>query len=79
MSREPIDWDALMRLGLGVLRLSPEAFWSLSPRELARAVEGAAGREAGPAPLTRDGLARLMVAYPDRPRPPCREQSDGDG
>ena len=29
-------WKEAMRFGLGVLRLPPEAFWKMSPRELRR-------------------------------------------
>ncbi|MBH0237606.1 phage tail assembly chaperone [Methylobrevis sp. L22] len=49
-----------MRLGFGVLRLGPAAFWAMTPRELA----AAAGRQR-PAGPGRDVLATLMAAYPD--------------
>jgi len=52
-----------MVFGLGVLRLSPRDFWSMTPRELASAAEGVYGRAAG-AP-SRDALAALMRAFPD--------------
>jgi uncharacterized phage protein (TIGR02216 family) len=48
--------------GLGVLRLSPGAFWSMTPRELAFAIEAATGRGA---PLAREEFAALMQRYPD--------------
>jgi uncharacterized phage protein (TIGR02216 family) len=48
--------------GLGVLRLSPDAFWRMTPRELAHAIETVTGR--GP-PLARHELAALMQRYPD--------------
>ncbi|WP_268926565.1 rcc01693 family protein [Methylobrevis albus] len=53
-------WDEAMRLGFGVLRLGPAAFWAMTPRELA----AAAGRQR-PAGPGRDVLATLMAAYPD--------------
>ena len=56
-------WRAAMAFGLGVLRLSPDAFWRMSPRELALASEGALGRFEPPA--TRAALDRLMRAFPD--------------
>jgi len=56
------DWPALMRAGLHDLRLSPEAFWGLTPAEL-QMMLGAGG---GTAPMLSDGLAALMAAYPDR-------------
>ena len=54
------DWAALMRLGLGQLRLTPEQFWQLTPVELALM----AGIE-GSGMMTRSGLAELMAKYPD--------------
>ena len=35
-----VDWPGLMRLGLGALRLPPEAFWSMTPGEFRLALEG---------------------------------------
>ena len=37
---EPLAWDELMAFGLGVLRLSPAAFWGMTLRELAAAMRG---------------------------------------
>jgi len=55
-----------MALGLGLLRLEPRAFWSMTPREVAAAARAilppAALREARP---TRADLTRLMSRYPD--------------
>lgn len=48
-----------MAFGLRVLRLPPDAFWSLTPLELAAAI----GSRAAP-PKRRD-LAVLMAAFPD--------------
>ncbi|MGF1550903.1 MAG: rcc01693 family protein [Paracoccaceae bacterium] len=60
-----VDWDALMRAGLGALRLAPEAFWSMTPKELARALEGAGlAGSPGRAPA-RDALDAMMARYPD--------------
>ena len=55
-----------MRAGLGVLRLSPEVLWSMTPREFAAALEGALGPLPGQDAMDRTSLARLMVRYPDR-------------
>lgn len=55
------DWEGLMRLGLGRLRLTPREFWALTPREFLVM----AGREAATAPMTRAGLEALTRAYPD--------------
>lgn len=52
-----------MAIGFGVLRLSPRAFWSMTPRELASAL-GGTGARPGAAP-TRGVLDGLMTAFPD--------------
>ncbi len=59
-----MDWPGLMRAGLGQLRLTPDQFWRLSPKEL-RMMLGAEG--ASP-PLSRARLDELAAAYPDQER-----------
>lgn len=59
------DWAALMRLGLGALRLPPEVFWSMTPAELRLALEGAGLARPPGAAMDRGRLADLMAAYPD--------------
>ena len=61
---EGIDWPGLMRAGLGVLRLPPEAFWAMSPVELYYALQGAGALPMGQG-MNRQGLEALMAAYPD--------------
>jgi uncharacterized phage protein (TIGR02216 family) len=58
----PFPWQQAIGFGLGVLRLSPEQFWRMTPRELAYAIEAVRGRVA---PLDRRGLADLMKRFPD--------------
>ncbi len=56
-----------MGLGLGRLRLPSDAFWRMTPRELAAAAYGLRGpspRGAGGA-LDRAGLQALMGQFPD--------------
>ncbi|HXF90184.1 MAG TPA: rcc01693 family protein [Xanthobacteraceae bacterium] len=60
--RAPFPWPRAIGFGLGVLRLSPDAFWKMTPRELAYAIEAATGRGA---PLGRNELTALMQRYPD--------------
>lgn len=60
------DWPALMRAGIGGLGLRPEAFWALTPAELALML--GAGR--GQIRLNRKGLEALMQAYPDQREEP---------
>jgi uncharacterized phage protein (TIGR02216 family) len=57
-------WRVAMAFGLGRLRLPPEAFWAMTPRELALAAEGMSGRIG--APLGRHTLNELMNRYPDK-------------
>lgn len=58
----PTPWAGWLRLGLGRLRLPPEAFWSLSLREWSLALEGWREATCGRAvtPLTRGELWRLV-------------------
>lgn len=57
-----LDWAGLMRAGLHGLRLTPAEFWALTPAELRLML----GADRAPGPLTRDGLAALMAAFPDQ-------------
>lgn len=51
-----------MTLGLGRLRLNPDVFWALTPKELLLMAGGVAQyREA----MGRDGLAALLDRFPD--------------
>ncbi|ABD08159.1 conserved hypothetical protein [Rhodopseudomonas palustris HaA2] len=59
----PFPWAEAMQFGFGVLRLSSEQFWRMTPREFASALIGARGGIA--APLDRGGLDELMRRYPD--------------
>ena len=60
-----MDWPKLMGLGLGVLRLAPDAFWSMTPRELTAALRGARER-----PMEATDLDALIARYPDRKETP---------
>lgn len=51
-----------MRLGFGVLRLSSETFWRMTPRELKLAADGVFGRGGA---TTRTALDVLMRDFPD--------------
>jgi len=58
----PFPWRQAIGFGLGVLRLPPEQFWRMTPRELTHAIEAVRGRGA---PLDRGAMAELMTRYPD--------------
>ena len=61
---DTFPWRDAMTFGLGRLRLPPEAFWAMTPRELALAMEGFTGHIGGP--LGRERLNDLMTRYPDK-------------
>jgi uncharacterized phage protein (TIGR02216 family) len=54
-----------MAAGLGLLRLRPADFWSMTLRELDAALHGLLGPFQGGEPLSRTALAHLMARYPD--------------
>jgi uncharacterized phage protein (TIGR02216 family) len=51
-------------VGLGVLGLSPDAFWRMTVKELEAALRGRFGPALG-APPTRGDLAAMMQRFPD--------------
>ena len=59
---QPFPWKEAIGFGLGVLRLSPDQFWRMTPRELAYAIEAATGRFTH---FDRQALTKLMKKYPD--------------
>ncbi len=56
----PFPWREAMAFGLGRLRLPPDAFWRMTPLELAAALAAKIPAGAGP-----PDLAGLMAAFPD--------------
>jgi uncharacterized phage protein (TIGR02216 family) len=54
-----------MAMGLGALKLTPTAFWAMTPREFDAALEGHFGRRRREGAPTRSDLAALMDAFPD--------------
>jgi uncharacterized phage protein (TIGR02216 family) len=52
-----------MALGLGLLRLEPRAFWTMTPIELAAAIKPLF--PPGGEPLGRGDFDRLMMQFPD--------------
>ena len=61
----PFPWKQAIGFGLGVLRLSPDAFWRTTPRELAAAMEAVFGSRAGPIDVS--SFAALRARFPDDP------------
>ncbi|KIZ36023.1 MULTISPECIES: rcc01693 family protein [Rhodopseudomonas] len=65
---KPFPFAEAMQFGFGVLQLSSDAFWRMTPRELAAAIMARRGGQA--APLERNALDQLMQQFPDRKAPP---------
>lgn len=63
VSPQPFPWDRAMAFGFGVLRLSPDAFWRMTPRELGAAIKALSPPQA-PA-IGRGTLDALMRRFPD--------------
>lgn len=61
---KPFPWREAMQFGFGVMRLPPQHFWGLTPRELAAAFEAVSGRSRVATP-SRAMLATLMEKHPD--------------
>jgi len=58
-----MNWPALMGFGFGTLRLSPQVFWSMTPRELTAAARALHGPI--PVPMDEAALTALRTRYPD--------------
>lgn len=59
---KPFPWTQAIGFGLGILKLPPEQFWRMTPRELSYAIEAVSGRGA---PLDRAAFGDLMKRFPD--------------
>lgn len=58
-------WAEAMSFGLGTLRLSPDEFWAMTPRELQAAMRGVLGPEPQKGSPTREEMNRLLARFPD--------------
>jgi uncharacterized phage protein (TIGR02216 family) len=58
----PFPWGAALHFGLGLLRLAPAHFWTITPREL-MALTGGIRPAAAP---DRAALTALMEQWPDK-------------
>ncbi len=65
MTSAPFPWKRAMSFGLGTLRLAPDAFWRMTPRELAAAIDAVAGPQESA--LDRAAFAALRARFPDAP------------
>lgn len=63
---EAFPWENAMKIGLGVLRLSPLQFWAMTPRELQAAYSAHAQTENLQMPIARTEFETLMKKFPDK-------------
>ena len=59
-------WENAMKFGLGVLRLAPREFWTMTPRELTAAFNAHRENVQSRAPISGVEFASLMKKFPDR-------------
>lgn len=60
-----VDWQSLMRFGLGVLGIAPQDFWNMTPPELTAAAEGRFGPASNSPSLDRTAFEDLARQFPD--------------
>ena len=61
----PFPWDEAIGFALGVLRLSSDAFWRMTPRELSAVLRRHAAQQGRVSAPDHASLAALMMIYPD--------------
>ena len=62
----PLPWDEIIAIGLGQLRLSPQALWQMTPIEFTLALKGAGLMMEPVAICSRARLHSLMQQFPDQ-------------
>ena len=60
----PFPWGRVMQFAFGTLRLSPEAFWSMTMREMNCAMRQNFGDETSL--ISRANMENLMQKHPDK-------------
>jgi|APTNR8051073442_1049403.scaffolds.fasta_scaffold01756_8 uncharacterized phage protein (TIGR02216 family) len=64
VSVRPFPWGEAMGFAFTVLHMPPQAFWQMTPRELAAAIRFVSGRGQH-VPSGRQELVALMAQFPD--------------
>ncbi|MEM7546682.1 MAG: phage tail assembly chaperone [Pseudomonadota bacterium] len=62
---EGLNWSFMMRFAFGVLHLSPDQFWAMTPREFDAALKGHLGQFTDSGPMRATDLAALAARFPD--------------
>jgi uncharacterized phage protein (TIGR02216 family) len=60
---QPASWQDLMAFAFGVLKIAPDTFWAMTPREFDAAASPFLQANQTP---ERNSLAALMRQYPDK-------------
>jgi len=72
-SERCFPWQNAMQFGLGILHLSSEKFWAMTPRELDAAYRANSGSKGFSGPIERQNFEQLMAQFPDRQTNQCKE------
>jgi uncharacterized phage protein (TIGR02216 family) len=62
-AQKPASWQELMAFAFGVLKLTPDVFWAMTPREFNAAAKPFLKTDST---VQRGTLAVLMQAFPDQ-------------
>ncbi|MEL7466093.1 MAG: phage tail assembly chaperone [Pseudomonadota bacterium] len=65
---DEVDWNLLMRFGLGALGLAPRDFWAMTPGEFDAAAKGRMGALTDGAVMTQSRFDELAARFPDEKR-----------
>ncbi|MEL6795134.1 MAG: phage tail assembly chaperone [Pseudomonadota bacterium] len=63
-----VDWNLLMRFGLGALGLAPEDFWAMTPGEFDAAAKGRMSVYREGDVMTSARFDELAARFPDEKR-----------
>jgi len=64
-----LPWPRLLEIAYGVLRLTPETFWSMTPCEWMSGLKGwkeSHGSPVSASAITRQEMLQLMARFPDQ-------------
>lgn len=64
---DTLPWRQFMEISFGILKLTPEAFWQMTPPEWLAAMKGWDSQHYSDQlpPIQRDDLLELMQHFPD--------------
>ena len=62
----PLPWRDIIATGLGVLKLSPQSLWQMTPVEFTLALKGAGLLTGAHTACTSATLRKLMQQFPDQ-------------